>query len=176
MRTRKRLFCIIAALLGLLLDVSVLPFTGLNPAYVPRVCLISIILIGSISGSTSGMIYGALSGILLDITVYSPAGLVAVLYTVCGLISGFIASRSRAATVTVWPSLVSLTLYEFVMMCAFYFAGGALPAEKLLPALIRIGIAFALVQLLYIPCIRILKPATIGLIYGGRRRFRKERK
>lgn len=162
MRTRRRIFCIIFALIGILLDSSVLPFTGLNMSYVPRVCAVNIIVIGIILGATQGIIYGAVSGILLDFTVYQPAGLVAVLYTVLGLASGFISHRVKPMLVTVVPTLICLFLGELVMLAFYYFTSGVFPVSHLLPALARIGIGFALVQILYIPCLRILKPSRIG--------------
>lgn len=165
MRTKRRIFCIVFALLGLLLDSSVLPFTGLNMSYVPRICVVNVTLIAIILGATQGIIYGAMSGILLDITVYQPAGLVSVLYTVAGLVSGFLSHRMKPALVTVVPTFVSLFLYETAMLMYFYFTSGVFPVSHLLPALIRIGIGFVLVQMLYIPCLRILKPTRIGKVH-----------
>jgi len=174
MRYRRTVFCIVVSLLGIVLDVSVLPYTGLNTAYLPRFCLVNIVLIGSILGITPGLLCGAVTGILLDVTVYSPTGLVAAIYTVCGLGSALISSHSRAALVTVVPSIASLGLFELAMLITYFFSCGTFPTEKLLPALIRIGIAFVVIQILYIPFVRILKPASIGSLYGSRRRIKKE--
>ena len=54
MRARRRLFCIITTLLAVILDASVLPFTGLNMSYVPRLCLVNAALIGTVLGATQG--------------------------------------------------------------------------------------------------------------------------
>ena len=162
LKTTRKIFCIALTLLGILLDSAVLPFTGLNMSYVPRICLINIISIATVMGATRGIIYGAAGGILLDITVYQPTGLISLLYTVMGLVSGFLTHRVRKPLVTVVPPLVSLVLFEVSMTFYYYFNTGVFPATRILPALIRIAIGFVLVQLLFIPCLRILKPAKIG--------------
>ena len=149
-------------LVGLLLDSSVLPFTGLNMSYVPRVCLVNIITIATVMGATQGIIYGAAGGILLDITVYQPTGVISILYTVLGAVSGFLTHRVKTSLVTVVPPLVSLVLFEASMLVYYYFNAGVFPAARIVPALVRVGIGFTLVQLLYIPCIRFLAPAHIG--------------
>lgn len=162
LKTARKIFCIAFTLLGILMDSSILPFTGLNMSYVPRICLINIITIAVVMGATRGIIYGAAGGILLDITVYQPTGLISLLYTVVGLASGFLTHRVRKRLVTVVPPLVSLTLFEAAMAFFYYFNTGVFPGTRILPALVRIAISFVLVQVLYIPCLRILKPAKIG--------------
>ena len=162
MRTRRRIFCIALTLLTLLLDSSVIPFSGLDMRFVPRLCLISTVLIGTILGATEGITYGALAGILLDITVYQPAGLVAVFYTLCGLIAGFLSQRLKPYLVTLLPLAAAYTFYEMGMAIYVYFTSGAFPAAKLPFALVRLLIALLILQLLYLPSIRILKPASIG--------------
>ena len=162
MRFRRRIFCILLTLLTLLLDTSVLPFTGLNMQYVPRVCLVFVILIGTILGSTQGIIYGALAGILLGISAYQPAGLTASLYTVCALAAGFLSRRVKPAIVTLVPASVGYAIYEISMLVYYYFSTAYFPAAKAGYAGIRLIVALVLIQLLYIPCIRILKPSSIG--------------
>ena len=162
MRLRRRVFCILLTLLTLLLDTSVLPFIGLNMQFVPRVCLVCVILIGTILGATQGIIYGALAGILLGISAYQPAGLIASLYTVCALTAGFISKRIKPALVTLLPATVGYVLYEASMLVYYYFSTAYFPVAKLGYAAIRLFIALILIQLLYIPSIRILKPSSIG--------------
>ena len=162
MRTKRRIFCICVTLLGVLLDASVLPYTGLNMHYVPRVCLIIITLIGTVLGSTQGMIFGAVAGILLDITVYTPAGLVAILYTLCGLASGFMSGRMKTSLVTVIPVAAAFLMYEIAMSGAFYISSGFYTGARALYALARIGIGFVLAQILYIPFVKILRPSKVG--------------
>ena len=164
MPTKKKIFCIVFMLVGLLLDSSVLPFTGLNMSYVPRVCLVNIVTIAIIMGATQGIIYGAAGGILLDITVYQPTGVISVVYTVLGAVAGFLTHRVKPALVTIVPTLVAFVLFEASMLVYYYFNAGVFPAARILPALARVGISFTLVQLLYIPCIRFLAPAHIGKI------------
>ena len=131
MRVRRRIFCILLTLLTLLIETSVLPFTGMNMQYVPRVCLVAVILIGTILGATQGIIYGAAAGILLGISAYQPAGMTAILYTVCALAAGFVSHKIRPALVTVVPSVLAYTLYEASMLIYYYFATGFFPLARL---------------------------------------------
>ena len=162
MRRRRRIFLIAFTLFAIMLDASVLPHTGLNMRYVPRICLVAATLIGTVLGSTQGILYGAMAGILLDITVYQPAGLVAIVYTLCGLIAGFISYRTRPYLVTLIPPATSFVFYISVMSLYVYFSTGVYPADKLGYALIQMVISMFLVQLLYLPFVKILKPTRIG--------------
>ena len=162
MRFRRRVFCITLTLLTLLIDTSVLPFTGLNMSYVPRICLTFVILTGTILGSTQGIIYGATAGILLGITVYQPQGMVAAMYTISAFSAGFVSKRIKPALVTVIPPLTGYILYEISMLIYYYVTTNYFPFGELGPVGIRLVIALALIQLMYIPGIRILKPSSIG--------------
>ena len=174
MRLRRRIFCTLLTLLTLVIETSVLPFTGLNMGYVPRVCLVCVILIGTILGATQGMIYGALAGILIGITVYplklegesvmklKPAGIVAITYIACALSAGYISHKIKPALVTVIPPLAGYALYELSMLAYYYLTTSYFPFARLGQAGIRLALAMVLVQLFYIPGIKLLKPASIG--------------
>ncbi|MBQ4227382.1 MAG: rod shape-determining protein MreD [Clostridia bacterium] len=162
MRTRRRIICIVLTLLTLLLDSSVLPFTGLDMRFVPRLCLVAVVLIGTVLGATEGIAYGAFAGILLDITVYQPAGLVAVFYTLCGLIAGFLSGRLRPYLVTVVPLTAAYLFFEIGMAIYVYFTVGTFPASQLPYAFLRLLVALFALQLLYLPAIKLMKPASIG--------------
>ncbi len=162
MRLRRRIVCLLMTFLTLLIETSVLPFTGLGMQFVPRVCLVNVILIGTILGSTQGIIYGALAGILLGISVYQPSGIIAALYTICALTAGFLSRRVKPALVTLIPPAGAYALYEISMLVYFYISTGFFPSARLGYAGIRLVIALVLTQILYIPGIRILKPTSIG--------------
>ena len=162
MRVRRRIFCILLTLLTLLIETSVLPFTGMKMQYFPRFCLVAVILIGTILGATQGIIYGAAAGILLGISVYQPAGMTAILYTVCALLAGFVSTRIWPALVTILPAALGYGLYELGMLIYYYFATGFFPLTRLGYAGIRLALALILIQVLYIPSVRMLKPSSIG--------------
>ena len=162
MRIRKRIICIVFALFGLLLDTSVLPYTGLNPQFVPRLCLTFILLVSIVSGATEGMITGALCGYLGDITVYQPVGLIAISYTLAALIAGFTAGKMRVRLVTIIPPLITYFLFECTMLLYTYFSTGFISMPNFWYGLIRMMISFVIIQLLYIPAVHILKPERIG--------------
>ena len=60
MPLKKRLFAFAVSILFLLIDTSVIPFTGLNTAYMPRLSLLSVITIALLAGRTQGILYGAI--------------------------------------------------------------------------------------------------------------------
>lgn len=162
MRTRNRIICIIFALFGLLLDTSVIPFLGFTAKLAPRMCLTNILVISIVSGSTEGMIVGAICGYLGDITVYYPVGLIAVSYTLCAFAAGFMSRRLKVKLVTVLPPAVIYTAFELAMLIYSYFTTGQLMMANFLWGMLRMLVSFVLIQLLYIPAVRILKPARIG--------------
>ena len=162
MRGKKRIFCILITIFAVLMDTSVIPFTGLNTAYCPRLSLITVITVGLLEGKVQGIIYGALAGLLLSVTVYTPAFTNTVLYILAGLTAGFLGQHCRVFWVTVLPALAAMTLYEGVMAFAYYFESTVLPGRLLLNAGIRILIGIVLAQLWFFPFYKLLKPETLG--------------
>ena len=63
---------------------------------------------------------------------------------------------------TVLPPALAYMIYEISMLVYYYFSTGYFPLAKFGEAGIRLIIALLLIQLLYIPSIRILKPSSIG--------------
>ena len=162
MRFKRRVFCIALTLFNVLVDTSVLPFSGLDMRFVPRISLVSVLLIGTVLGATQGIIYGAFAGIMLGICAFQPPGLIAISYTVCAMLAGIISNRSKPSLVTLIPPLVGYTLYEITVLIYSYIETGFFPLAKFGNAGIRLLIALVLIQLLYIPVVRILKPTYIG--------------
>jgi len=156
MRASKKIFCIIAVIFTLLLDTSLIPYTGLNTSYCPRLCLITVIMIASMAGKTQGLIFGTLAGLLLGFTVYTPTGLTLIMYVCCGFIAGFWGRIVPHALITIVPVLASLVLWECVSAVYYYFSCGSLPLFMLVNASIRIGVSFLTAQLFYFPFNRVL--------------------
>lgn len=159
MRFRKRMFATAVVLLGLLLDTSILPFTSVNPLYMPRFSLCSILTIALLMGATQGILYGAVGGIILDVTLMVPTGLTSALFIVGGMICGWFShARRRRLISTVVGPFFSLFLYEFAYMVYFYFSAQTLELSQFLALLARVGIGIVLIQLLYLPYYKVLKP------------------
>ena len=95
----------------------------------------------------------------MDITVTIPAGLISVLYTVCGLLAGFIGRKMRARF---WSSItapmLSMLIYEVVTMFYYVINARALLTYQILAMIVRILIATALVQPLFLLFNAVLKP------------------
>lgn len=159
MRRRKRLFSTLVVLLFLLIDTSVIPFTGLNTLYVPKLALVAIITLALLMGRTQGILYGAIAGVLMDITVSIPTGLISILYTVCGFLSGLIGRKMRARF---WSSIAapmaSMLIYEAVTMFYYVINARALMPFQIVAMLIRVLGATVLVQPLYLLFNAVLKP------------------
>lgn len=158
MRTSKRIFCIITVVLALLADTSLIPFTGLNTAFCPRLCLITVITIGLMAGKTQGIIYGALAGLLLGFTIYTPQSFTLIIYVACGLIAGFFGRISSRYLITVLPVIIPLFVYEAAYAVYYYFSSTILPVSMLGNAAVRIGAGFLIAQIWYFPFSRVLMP------------------
>ena len=159
MRTRRRIFSICIVLLFMLADASVLPFTGINMLYAPKLALAAAITIALVMGRTQGMIYGAFAGIITDITVSVPIGLTTGLYTMCALASGFLGRKMRSHLMsTVLAALLGFIMYELAMFVYFTLSYSAFDWQRLKYAFLRCIIGTLLVQILYIPFNAILKP------------------
>ena len=152
MPLKKRLFAFAVSILFLLIDTSVIPFTGLNTAYVPRLSLLSVITIALLAGRTQGILYGAITGILTDITLTIPTGLVSALYTIAGFLAGWIGRKMRAR-------ILSSIVAPIVSMLVYYFMQAqTVAASQALAMLARVGIGTVLIQPLYLLYNLVLKP------------------
>ena len=152
MPLKKRLFAFAVSILFLLIDTSVIPFTGLNTAYMPRLSLLSVITIALLAGRTQGILYGAITGVLTDITLTIPTGLVSALYTIAGFLAGWIGRKMR---VRILSSIVA----PIASMLVYYFMQAqTVAASQALAMLARVGIGTVLIQPLYLLYNLVLKP------------------
>lgn len=151
MPLKKRLFAFAVSILFLLIDTSVIPFTGLNTAYVPRLSLLSVITIALLAGRTQGILYGAITGILTDITLTIPTGLVSALYTIAGFLAGWIGRKMRVRILSsIVAPIVSMLVYELTMLVYYFMQAQTVAASQALAMLARVGIGTVLIQPLYL--------------------------
>ncbi len=159
MPLKKRLFAFAVSILFLLIDTSVIPFTGLNTAYVPRLSLLSVITIALLAGRTQGILYGAITGILMDITLTIPTGLVSALYTVAGFLAGWIGRKMRVRILSsIVAPIAAMLAYELTMLVYYFMQAQTVSAAQALAMLARAGIGTVLVQPLYLLYNLVLKP------------------
>ncbi len=151
MRLYKRIFATCMAVLFVLLDTSVLPFSGINMLYCPRMALLSVITIALLLGRTQGILYGAVAGVLMDITVSIPMGLTSIVYTVAGFVSGYLGRKSRYALLSsIISPIISMLIYELAQAGYYIANAGIFSGDMFLMMLIRILIGTFLVQILYL--------------------------
>ncbi len=167
MRLYKRVFCVCMVVLGLLLDTSVMPFSGANIAYMPKFALLSIITIALLMGRTQGILYGMIGGVVMDITLTIPTGLVAVMYTIAGFLAGWIGRGMRVRILSsIIAPIAAMLLYELSLALLFVVNSQTLSGAMLVNALIRTFIGTAIIQILYLLFNAVLKPKHSR--YSGR--------
>ena len=159
MPLKKRLFAFAVSILFLLIDTSVIPFTGLNTAYVPRLSLLSVITIALLAGRTQGILYGAITGVLTDITLTIPTGLVSALCTIAGFLAGWIGRKMRARILSsIVAPIAAMLVYELTMLVYYFMQAQTVAASQALAMLARVGIGTVLIQPLYLLYNLVLKP------------------
>lgn len=145
--------------LGILLDATILPMVY-NHWFMPLFALVTVHCLGLLLGRTRGVLYGMIAGILVDISVSTPLGLMTLFYAALGYLGGWFGRKMfRNPLMPVIASLVCFTLFELGM--AIYTTLASATMEKMLffRALIRLFADVAATQLLYIVYDWLLKPS-----------------
>ena len=141
-----------------LLDTAVLPaLTGFWA--IPVFSLILAHCLGLELGRSRGLLYGLIAGLLVDITVSTPFGLMTVIFALMGYAGGwfgYLLWRNRLASVI--SASVCFTLYELIMDLYVIFSAMRYSGALFYRSAIRIVIYVALVFLLRFPLDAILKP------------------
>ena len=128
-----------------LIDSAVLPMlTGFW--LVPVFGLVLIHCLGLLLGRSRGLFYGMIMGLLVDITVSTPFGLMTVIYALMGYAGGWFGRvmwRSRIAPVI--SAAVCFSLYELVMDIYLTLRALQYDSMLLLHSLARLPVYVALV-------------------------------
>ncbi len=66
----------------------------ITSAYLPMLSLMSVACIGLLLGRTRGTLYGMIAGLIIDITVSTPLGVMTLLYAATGFVCGVGAGNS----------------------------------------------------------------------------------
>ncbi len=167
MRLYKRVFCVCMVLLGLLLDTSIIPFSSLNPQYMPKFALLAIITIALLMGRTQGILYGMIGGVMMNITLSIPTGLVAVMYTIAGFLAGWIGRGMRIRILSsIIAPIVAMMLYEMSLALLFVVSSQMIIGTMFVNAILRTLIGTAIIQVMYLLFNAVLKPKHSR--YSGR--------
>ena len=164
----RRLLPLLMALIGFLLDTTVIPMVYSGPYSVP-LTVVLIFLIGMCMGRMRGLLYGTLTGLLIDITS-GTLGMMTFFYMAIGFMIGLIvyeptervrASRRRRRRRLMWRAVWVFALYtvgEIALFVIQYFNTAAFQPVYALNILIRAAICTALTMLLRPAMDRLLTP------------------
>jgi rod shape-determining protein MreD len=154
----RRIVPFLLVFLAMLLDTSVLPFL-VTSAYLPMLSLMSVACIGLLLGRTRGTLYGMIAGLMIDITVSTPLGVMTLLYAATGFVCG-VAGRKfqRYVITTVVAPLVCFLGYEAFMVVYSAAAGLEITGMLIRQAVTRAAIETALAQLMYLAYDKMIQP------------------
>lgn len=143
----------------LLMDTAVLPvFT--NHWLVPLFALLTVHALGLLLGRTQGSLHGMIAGLLVDISLSTPLGLMTLFYGGLGYLGGWFGrAMLNHPLAPVISSAICFTIFEFGMALYATVAGAAFSGQMMLHALIRIVVDIALVEGLYILYDWLIKPS-----------------
>lgn len=160
MRLSKRAFATAMVIVSVLIDTAIVPFEVSNPIYWPKFTLLTILTIALLMGRTQGILYGLVGGVLMDISLFIPTGLVSVLYTVAGFLAGHIGRKMKTRILSsIIAPIIAMMTYEIVMFIYYVtMAGGAFESVMLVHALIRTLIGCVLIQFMYLGFKAVFKP------------------
>lgn len=131
------------------LDTSILPVFSTH-WLMPLFALITVHTMGLLLGRTTGALYGMIFGLLADITVSTPLGLMTVFYALLGYVGGLFGRKLfRVFLAPAISAAVCFAVFELGMALYTTVAGAAFVTELFKRALIRLALDVALVQGLY---------------------------
>lgn len=143
----------------ILLDTVILPvFFG--HWLMPLFALITVHTLGLLLGRTRGTMYGMITGILVDISVSTPLGLMTTFYGLLGYAGGWFGrAMFRHPLAAVISAAVCFTVFELGMAAYATLASAVFSADMFYHALIRIALDVALVEGFYLLYDWLIKPS-----------------
>lgn len=156
----RKLIPTLSVLVLMLLDTAVVPLF-LQSDLTPSLTYMGIVALALLLGKASGVLYGLMGGLLLDITVGYPMGMQLVLYAVvgygCGLAGRHLGRRWMLAPIA--GALASL-IRELVLFVYLYLAGSLIDMRLLVRALGLASGSGVLAFALYYGFLWLIKPAS----------------
>ena len=149
---RKILPPILVAL-TFLLDTVILP-VFVSHWMMPLVALITVHVLGMQIGRTNGTLYGMICGLLVDITVSTPLGLMTMFYGALGYAGGWFARhlfrRINRKFIPLIAGAICFGVFEIGMAFYAILISATLNVQLLTNALIRLALDVALAEGLFI--------------------------
>ncbi len=148
----RRILPPILVALTILIDTTILPIF-VSHWLTPLFALLTVHALGLLLGRTRGSLLGMIAGILVDISVSTPLGLMTLFYGGLGYLGGWFGRKmARNPLFPVISAAVCFTLFEMGMAGYTALASAAFESGMFVRALIRIALDVALVEGLYIAC------------------------
>lgn len=155
----RRVLSIILVLVTLLLDCTVLPLFFSSPL-MPLWSLLTVHCLGLLLGRSDGALYGLIAGVLMDIGVSTPLGLMTAMYTGMGYLGGWFARRRLRRPLTpLLSALIGFLGYELFLAVYVMFASGQISRQALLGAGERVLLHAALAMALCFLYEKLLRPS-----------------
>ena len=155
----RRILPIILVLLMLMADCTVLPML-IAGDLVPLLTLVTVHCLGLLLGRSSGALYGLIAGLLLDISVSTPLGLMTSLYTGMGYLGGWFARRRiRRPLTPLVSALPGFAGYELIQAAYVILASGQLNGQMFADAGVRVLIHTAAALVMCWPYEKLLRPS-----------------
>lgn len=155
----RRILPPLLAVFTLLLDTAILPvFT--SHWLIPLFALLTVHVLGLLLGRTQGALYGMIIGLLVDVSLGTPLGLMTLFYGGLGYLGGWFGRAMLSHPLApVISSIIGFTIFEIGMVMYTAVAGAAFNGLMLLHALIRILLDIVLTEGLYILYDWLIKPS-----------------
>ena len=155
----RRILPSILVALTLLLDTTVLPvFFG--HWLMPLFALLTVHTLGLLLGRTRGSLFGMIAGLLVDISISTPLGLMTLFYGGLGYMGGWFSHKLfRHPLAPVISAAVCFTVFELGMAGYITLASASITPEVFVQALIRIVLDVALVEGMFIVYDWLIKPS-----------------
>lgn len=145
--------------LGVLLDATILPMF-FEHWLMPLFALVTVHCLGLLLGRTRGVLYGMIAGILIDISVSTPLGLMTLFYAALGYLGGWFGRKMyRNPLMPVIASLVCFALFELGMAIYATLATATVDSTLFVRAFLRLLADVAVTQVFYIVYDWLLKPS-----------------
>jgi len=139
--------------LTFLLDTVILP-VFVSHWMLPMFALVTVHVLGMQVGRTNGTLYGMICGLLIDITLSTPLGLMTTFYGALGYAGGWFARhlfrRINRKFIPLIAGAVCFGVFEIGMACYAILISATLNVQLLTNALIRLAVDVALAEGLFI--------------------------
>ena len=155
----RRILPPILVALALLVDTAVIPVFS-SHWLMPLFALITVHCMGLLLGRTRGLLFGMIAGLLADIAVSTPLGLMTLFYALMGYAGGWVGrQRFRTRFLPVISAAVCFTVFELAMAGYVTLASAAFNRLTFVHAFARIAVDVVLTEGFYLLYAWMIRPS-----------------